>query len=218
MRTDRSAVVEKEEFQVTIKDQDSQPVEDALVFIDPDGIHISTDAQGIAYLDAPEVPHNKNITIKTTKDGYINSSTSILVETTAGVMPTLGDGFLIQIAPILFAAVAVLFAVLYVRWRKRTQRDLPPKQTTPNPPLEKSPEISADPRKRYWENEPASYPIAKRGATSLSSSDSKVEEIRIPLQKNEGKWFEAERDIQSKVDEALKKQSKKKKVDQHDIK
>ena len=35
--------------------------------------------------------------------------------------------------------------------------------------------------------------------------------------KNEGKWFEGERNIESKVDEALKKQSKRKKVEQQEI-
>jgi len=37
-------------------------------------------------------------------------------------------------------------------------------------------------------------------------------------QKNEGKWFEGERNIESKVDEALKKQPRKKKDNQNDIK
>lgn len=88
MRMDRRTVKEKEEFQVTIRDQDNLPVENALVFIDPDGTAITTDAQGIAYLDAPEVAHNRNITIKTTKGGYINSSATILVESVGGTLPS----------------------------------------------------------------------------------------------------------------------------------
>jgi hypothetical protein len=82
-----SNVKEKEEFQVTVQDQDNLPVEGALVFIDPDGIPITTDAQGIAYLDAPEVTHDKGVTIKTAKDGYINSSATILVESVEAHFP-----------------------------------------------------------------------------------------------------------------------------------
>lgn len=177
--TPPSSIEEKKEFQVTIKDQDGNPVEDALVFIDPNGTRVSTDAQGIAYLDAPEVSQNENIIIKTMKDDYINSSNNILVET---VVPTIGDGFLIQIAPILFAAIAVIFAVLYVRWRKKTQKDLPLGKNGIGTPREDRPEDSKDLRKRPWEKEPAVYHMKERGPASISSSDSRVEEIRIPLQ------------------------------------
>ena len=37
-------------------------------------------------------------------------------------------------------------------------------------------------------------------------------------QKTEGKWFEGEHDIQYKVDETLRKNLKKKKIDEEDIK
>jgi hypothetical protein len=222
LRTDRSAVKETEEFQVTIRDQDNQPVEGALVFFDPDGTRVSTDAQGLAFLNAPEVAHNKNFTLKTIKEGYMNSSASILVENVVAV-PIFGDMVLIQVVPILFAAVAVIFAVFYVRWRKRTQRDVPFKQVEHASPREESSEGSPNIRKRDWDT-PASSRRMERGPTSMSSSDSKIEEIRIPLQekrrettflstdappeasptqqkKDQDEWFKGEEYMRYKLDE-----------------
>jgi hypothetical protein len=224
MRMDRSAVEEKEEFQVTIRDQDNIPVEGAVVFIDPDGTLITTDAQGIAYLGAPEVAHNRNITIKTTKDGYINSSATILVESVGGTLPVIGNGMLMQLAPILFAAVAVIFAVFYVRWRKRAQRDLPSQQTKPGTPPRDAPGKPVDARERPIINDPVSYRVSERSPTGFSSPSSKVEEIRIPLQekrkettvltaetspemsaphdnKDENEWFKGQEYMRYKLDE-----------------
>jgi len=224
MRMDRSAVEEKEEFQVTIRDQDNLPVEGALVFIDPDGTAITTDAQGIAYLDAPEVAHNRNITIKTTKGGYINSSATILVESVGGALPVLENGMLMQLAPILFAAIAVIFAIFYVRWRKRTERDLLSQRTRPGTPPTEASEESAGARGRPLTNDQASNRVSERGPTTFSSSTSKVEEIRIPLQekrkettvlstdtpsetsaphqnKDENEWFKGQEYMRYKLDE-----------------
>jgi len=223
MRMD-GRVEEKEEFQVTVRDQDSQPVEDALVFIDPDGAPITTDAQGMAYLAAPEVAHNRNITVKTTKDGYINASAAILVENVAGGLPVIGNGMLMQLAPILFAVVAVIFAVFYVRWRKRTQKDMPSKQTRPETPPPDDSGQATGARERPLANDQASYKVRERSPTTFSSSTSKVEEIRIPLQekrkettvlpmenhqeataphqsKDENEWFKGQEYMRYKLDE-----------------
>jgi len=182
IRTDRSTVEEKKEFQVTIKDQDSHPVEGAFVFIDPNGTHVSTDSMGIAYIDAPEVNQNRNITIQVIKSGYLDSSTSILVQNTGGSVLNMGDSILVQIAPIVFAAVAVIFAIFYVRWRRKTQKDMPSRKAGPAEQHEERLEGTVNLRKRQWEKEPASYQVKKRGDVSVSSSDPRVEEIRIPLQ------------------------------------
>ena len=218
-----SSVEEKKEFQVTVRDQDNQPVEDAFVFIDPDGAPIVTDAQGIAYLAAPEVAYNRDITIKTTKDGYVNASAVILVES-VGALPMIGDEMLMQLAPILFAVVAVIFAIFYVRWRKRTQKDRPSQQIksgTP-PPDDSAKTVSA--RERPLTNDQASSRVGERSPTTVSSSNSKVEEIRIPLQekrkettvlsmeppqetssphqtKDENEWFKGQDYMRYKLDE-----------------
>jgi len=218
-----SNVEEKEEFQVTVQDQDNQPVEDALVFIDPDGTPISTDAQGIAYLAAPEVAHNRDITLKTTKDGYINASAVILVES-IGALPVIGNEMLMQLAPIIFAAVAVIFAVFYVRWRKRTQGNQPSQQTKSGTPPPHDPPKTMGAQEPPLTNDQASYRVRDRSPTTFSSSTSKVEEIRIPLQekrkettilsketpqkpsaphqnKDENEWFKGQEYMRYKLDE-----------------
>jgi Tfp pilus assembly protein PilZ len=182
IRTDRSTVVEEKEFQVTIKDQDSHPVEGAVVFIDPNGTHVSTDSMGIAYIDAPEVNQNRNITIKVIKSGYLDSSTSILVQDTGGSILNMGDNILVEIAPILFAAVAVIFAIFYVRWRRKTQKDIQPRKTEPTNHHGESLESTVNLRKKQREKEPISHQVKERGDVTFSSSDPRVEEIRIPLQ------------------------------------
>jgi hypothetical protein len=222
LRTDYSVVKEADEFQVTVRDQDNQPVEGAFVFFDPDGTRVSTDAQGIGFLNAPAVTRNTNFTLKTIKEGYINSSASILVENVAAA-PIFGDNVLIQVVPILFAAVAVIFAVLYVRWRKRKQRDIPSTQVEHAVPREESAEGSPDLEKR-GRGTPATSRRMERGATSMSSSESKIEEIRIPQQekrkettvlspdapleptqsrqkKDQDEWFKGEEYMRYKLDE-----------------
>jgi membrane protein implicated in regulation of membrane protease activity len=137
---------------------------------------------GIAYIDAPEVNQNRNITIQVIKSGYLDSSTSILVQNTGGSVLNMGDSILVQIAPIVFAAVAVIFAIFYVRWRRKTQKDMPSRKAGPAEQHEERLEGTVNLRKRQWEKEPASYQVKKRGDVSVSSSDPRVEEIRIPLQ------------------------------------
>ena len=131
---------------------------------------------------------------------------------------------LMQLAPILFAAVAVIFAIFYVRWRKRPQRDLPSQRTRPGtPPTEASVEPT-DARGRMLTNDQASNRVSERGPTTFSSSTSKVEEIRIPLQekrkettilstdapsetsaphqnKDENEWFKGQEYMRYKLDE-----------------
>ncbi|HVQ01275.1 MAG TPA: hypothetical protein VMT57_07155 [Candidatus Thermoplasmatota archaeon] len=221
-----SSVKENQEFQVIVQDQDSQPVEGALVFFNPDGSTVSTvstDTQGIAYLTAPTVADNKNLVLKTIKEGYTNSSASILVENVADV-PVLGDVPFIQVIPILFAAVAVIFAIVYVRWRKRKQRDLPLPSGDQHAVIhEESGKNKSLSLAKGWDTT-ASSRRGEQGAMIFSSSDSKVEEIRLPLQekkkettvisadppsdvphsrsnKEEDEWFKGEEYMRYKLDE-----------------
>ncbi len=217
------SVDEEKEFQVIVRDQEDQPVEDALVFVDPGGSPALTDAQGIAYLTAPEVPHNRDITVKTTKDGYINASAVILVQS-VGALPMIGNDLLMQLAPILFAVVAVVFAVFYVRWRKRTPKDLSSQQTKSGAPPPDDSEKTMSTHERPPVDDQPSYRIRERVTSKSSSSSSKVEEIRIPLQekrrettvlsmetpkekpspapqKDENEWFKGQEYMRYKLDE-----------------
>lgn len=129
-----------------------------------------------------------------------------------------------QLAPILFAAIAVIFAIFYVRWRKRTQMDLPSQQTKHGTPPTEAPQESAGARGRPLTNDQASNRVSERSPTTFSSSTSKVEEIRIPLQekrkettvlskdvpsetstphqnKDENEWFKGQEYMRYKLDE-----------------
>jgi hypothetical protein len=263
---DRGTIEEKKEFQVTVTDQDNKPVEGALVYITTDAAPKITDLQGMAYAYAPEVEMITITTIQVIKSGYLPGSTTIRVENVEGSIFNLSESKFLQILPILIAILVVIFAIAYVLWRQKRNPTIPHQSKRAG---------SSDEPQTYQQeklgqrskNEPAIFPGKERNDVSLSSSASRVEEIRIPVQakkkettylseekeiepvsedqkkqqdewfkgqdymrykldeltgkidqKTDGKWFEGEYDSKYKVDETLKKNLKKKKADEEDIK
>jgi hypothetical protein len=263
---DRGTIEEKKEFQVTVKDQDNKPVEGALVYITTDATPIKTDLHGIAYAHAPEVEMITTTTIQVIKSGYLSGSTTIRVENVEGSIFDLTESKFLQILPILIALVVVIFAITYVLWRQKRNPTIPHQSIRTGKPDE--PRIEAQEKLgQRSKNVPALFPGKEKSDVSLSSSASRIEEIRIPVQakkkettflseekeleevsedrkkehdewfkgqdymrykldeltgkidqKTDGKWFEGEHDSKYKVDETLKKNLKKKKVDEEDIK
>jgi len=263
---DRGTIEEKKEFQVTVKDQDNKPVEGALVYITTDAAPIITDLQGIAYAHAPEVEMITTATIQVIKSGYLPGSTTIRVENVEGPIFDLTESKFLQILPILIAVIVVIFAIAYVLWRQRRNPTIPHQTIRAGTPDEPQ-TYQQEKLGQRFKNEPALFPGKEKSNVSISSSASRVEEIRIPVQakkkettylseekelepvsedrkkqqdewfkgqdymrykldeltgkidqKTDGKWFEGERDSKYKVDETLKKSSKKKKVDEEDVK
>lgn len=221
---DRGTVEENKEFQVTVKDLDANPVEGAMVFTDPNAVSEFTDASGIAYLDAPEVDKDTVITIQVLQSGYEPGSTTLRVENAGGFALDFTGVTLLQMAPILFAIVAVIFAIVYVRWRKtRTPRGSRDIKTGPPGELEEFlEEEKIEKRDRKFEKEPALYPVKERRNVTISTPDPKVEEIRIPLQekkkettilsagqektssvpgKDDEEWFKGQEYMRYKLDE-----------------
>jgi hypothetical protein len=263
---DRGTIEEKKEFQVTVKDQENKPVEGALVYITTDAAPIITDFQGMAYAHAPEVEMITTATIQVIKSGYLPGSTTIRVENVEGSIFDLSESKFLQILPILIAILVVIFSIAYVLWRQKRNPTIPHQS--------KRARSSDEPQTYQQEklgqrskNEQVSFPGKERNDVSISSSASRVEEIRIPVQakkkettylseekepeqvpedqkkqqdewfkgqdymrykldeltgkidqKTDGKWFEGEHDSKYKVDETLKKNLKKKKVDEEDNK
>jgi len=263
---DRGTIEEKKEFQVTVKDQDNKSVEGALVYITADAAPIMTDFQGIAYAHAPEVEMITTATIQVIKSGYLPGSTTIRVENVEGSIFDLTESKFLQILPIIIAVIIVIFAIVYVVWRQK-RNPTAPHQMKRAGSSDEPQTIQQEKQGQRFKNEPALFPGKEKRNISLSSSASRVEEIRIPVQakkkettylsdekeneqvsenpkkqqdewfkgqdymrykldeltgkidqKTDGKWFEGERDSKYKVDETLKKSSKKKKVDDEDIK
>jgi hypothetical protein len=221
---DRGTVEEKKEFQVTVRDLDTNPVEGAMVYTDPDAAPVLTDVRGIAYLDAPEVDKDTIITIQVLRSGYEPGSITLRVENVGGLALDFTGLTLLQMIPILFAIVAVIFAIVYVRWRKtRTPRGAPEMKTRPSEELEEFlEEEKIEKRDRKFEKEPALYPVKERRNVTISTPDPKVEEIRIPLQekkkettilsreqekassvprKDDEEWFKGQEYMRYKLDE-----------------
>ena len=203
---DRGTIEEKKEFQVTVKDQDNKPVEGALVYITTDAAPIITDLQGMAYAHAPEVEMITTATIQVIKSGYLPGSTTIRVENVEGSIFDLTESKFLQILPIIIAVIVVIFAIVYVLWRQKRNPTIPHQS--------KRARSSDEPQTYQQEklgqrskNEPALFPGKEKSDVSLSSSASRVEEIRIPVQtkKKETTYLSEEKELED-VSEDLKKE------------
>jgi len=264
--TNRSIIEEKKGFQVTVEDQDHKPVEGALVYITPEANPVVTDILGVAYAQAPDVKTLTTVTIQVIKSGYLPGSTIIQVENAEGFVFNLDDSKFLQILPILIAVFVVIFAMVYVVWHQKRTTVMPGEMTrvesadVPNT-------IQPEKQGKQFKNDSAIFQGKEKRNISISPPQSRVEEIRIPVQrkikettvlskekeaegilkhpkkeqddwfkgqdymrfkideltgkidqKTDGKWFEGEHDSQYKVDETLRKNLKKKKIDEEDIK
>jgi hypothetical protein len=264
--TDRSIIEEKKGFQVTVEDQDHKPVEGALVYVTPEANPVVTDLQGVAYIQAPDVKMLTIVTIQVIKSGYFPGSTIIRVENAEGFVFNLYDSKFLQILPILIAVFVVIFAMVYVVWRQKRTTVIP-RETIRMESAEVPNTFQKEKQGKRFKNDSAIFQVKEKRNSSISPPQSRVEEIRIPVQrkikettvlsnkkeaegilehskkeqddwfkgedymrykideltgktdqKTEGKWFEGEHDIQYKVDETLRKNLKKKKIDEEDIK
>ena len=107
-------VKEKEGFLVTVKDQDGNRIAGAMVYIDQEGYRnhlVPTNEDGIAYLSAPTVKTDEEITVTAYKEGYTVGSTTIFVENIedTSVIP---PDFLSILAAFLFVILAIIFVRL----------------------------------------------------------------------------------------------------------
>ncbi len=218
---DRSTVEEQKEFQVTVKDQNNTPVKDARVSIDTESEPVITDIWGIAYLDAPEVNKDTTVTIQVVKTGYAPKSTTIRVEHVEGFTFTFDSAILLQILPLLFAVLAVIFAILIVRWRQK--RSSPPPHPVTRDQQPKKPQVQIQEKQgRHFTEEHSLFTVKEPKKVSISTPESRVEEIRIPLQEKkkettivskekesgptgqkntEDEWFKGQEYMRYKLDE-----------------
>jgi len=264
--TDRGIIEEKKGFQVTIEDQDHKPVEGAFVYVTPEANPVITNLQGVAYIQAPEVEMVSTITIQVIKNGYFPGSTIIRVENAEGFVFNLDDSKNLQILPILIAVFVVIFAMVYVVWRQK-RTPVIPRETTRMESAYIPNSFQQEKQGQRFKNDSAIFHVKDKQNISISPPQSRVEEIRIPVQKKikettilskekeaegilehpkkeqddwfkgqdymrykideltgkidqktDGKWFEGDHDRQYKIDETLRKNLKKKKIDEEDIK
>lgn len=176
-----NTVEEKKEFQITVIDQDHVPVENASVYLISESKSVPTNAQGIATVVAPAVDIDSSVTIQVIKSGYQPDSTIILVEHVQGFILALSYDELLQFLPLLVAVLIVIFAIVIVSWRKRKGKtDLQPHMQIRHahgPP----PDMLEKPY-RKTPAESAIYSVNGKRDVPVTTSDSRVEEIRIPVQ------------------------------------
>ncbi len=177
---DRGVVEENKEFQVTVTDKDNNPVEDALVYVTEDASPIHTDLQGKAIVQAPEIEIFTTTTIQVIKSGYLPSSTTIRIENVEKSFFNLTESKFLQILPVLLAVLVVIISILYVFLRQKRAPKKMPQNTQGKTPEE--PQQHRKEKQQRSKTETAKNPgMAKRNISS-SNLESRVEEIRIPVQ------------------------------------
>ncbi|HWR27780.1 MAG TPA: Ig-like domain-containing protein [Candidatus Thermoplasmatota archaeon] len=180
IKTDKVLIDENTEFQVTVTDQDNNPVEDALVYVTEDASPMYTNQQGKALVQAPEIDILTTTTIQVIKSGYLPGSTTIRIENVEGSIFNLTESKFLQILPVLLAILVVIVSVLYVFLRQRrapTKMPYNSQGKTPDEPRHYHKE-----KQQRFKTETDTYPKTEKRNISRSNSESRVEEIRIPVQ------------------------------------
>jgi hypothetical protein len=180
LEVDRVVVEENTKFQVTVTDQDNNPVEDALVYVTEDASPIHTDQQGKAIAQAPEIEIFTTTTIQVIKSGYLPGSTTIRIENVEASFFNLTESKFLQILPVLLAVLVVIISILYVFLRQKRAPTKMPQNTQGKTPDE--PQHYHKEKQQRSKTDTAKYPGMEKRNISSSNLESRVEEIRIPVQ------------------------------------
>jgi len=177
--TDRVVVEEKKEFEVAVTDQDGNPVEGAFVFVTEDASPLLTNMDGKAVVRAPEIDIFSTAAIQVIKSGYLPGSTTIRIEPVTGSLFEITEAQFLQILPILLALLVVIFSVIYVLVKQNRNQKTPGR----NKPGTSSGEPHLpQPEKIHGTNNQARFSEKEKNKLTSTTSDSRVEEIRIPVQ------------------------------------
>lgn len=176
--TDRGLVEEKQQFQISVTDERNRPVQGAFVYVTDTAAPLTTDMQGRVLAIAPEIDVFNTATIQVVKSGYLPGSTTIRIEHAQGSLLELFESQFLQLLPILLAILVVVFSIIYVLFRQKKTKQIPSQQQEKN---------AGEPRfhvreKTSSRTEPVSYPEKKKQDLPVGTAESRVEEIRIPVQ------------------------------------
>jgi hypothetical protein len=180
IKTDRVTVNENTDFSVTVTNQDNNPIEDALVYVTEDSSPILTNQQGIAIVQAPEIEVFTTTTIQVIKSGYLPGTTTIRIQNVEGAIFSITESKFLQILPILLAILVVIIAVIFVLLKKRKDSPKPFENNVARTP-DNSPSYHKE-KQQHSRQESARYPETEKRTISTSSSEPRIEEIRIPVQ------------------------------------
>jgi hypothetical protein len=225
MVTDRVTVQEDESFSVIVTDTTTEKIPDCQIYID--SVHSTsctaiTNKLGIAYLPAPSVNEDTQLTVIAVKEGYAASASQIRVENIQTAF--IGDVSteFQDILPVILAIISVILAILIVTIRNRHDYNIhkenifqakksiiKPLKFNNNKNESKMPnrlqsDIQTPTISKYTPTlkqngnlQPKSTPIYKKG----DCRSSHIEEIRIHIQNHEKKSKNIS--IEDKIDQII---------------
>jgi hypothetical protein len=202
--TDQTLIQERQQFQVTVTDQDDKPVPDAFIYFTEEDSPILTDQQGKAFAYAPDIDVFTTLTIQVIKSGYLPGSTIIRIENVEASLFDIPESRFLQILPVLIALLVVILSIIYVFLRNRKSQN---KQKQPI--YNESPDGGPLPSRENprLKNEHARYPENGTRNNAASRSDTRVEEIRIPVQtKKKETTYLSEEYSEESIEDSKKKQ------------
>lgn len=197
---DSYTVKTNEKFSVVVNDENDDPVPGAAVAIQGVGDVETTNADGLAWLIAPD--DRTEITIKVQKEGYQYATITLEIDTSPGLIEILMQN---QYTPIAIAVIAVIAAIVLVNLRQRKQIDFRTKEISKAQTLKQygsqGTVVSMQPSVKI-ENQPINQHGITENINMESERGPKVEEIRIsrPRKEKEIVPINAE---EEKVDEAI---------------
>jgi len=177
--TDRIIVEEKKDFQITVTDQNGNPVEGAFVFVTEDATPLLTNQYGTAVVRAPEIDIFSTATIQVIKSGYVPGSTTIRIEAVEGSLFDFTESQFLQMLPILLAILVVIFSIIYVLVRQNKAQRIQTGRKHPDSSSEQPPFPS---EKQKGIQKQAKFSKKETHEPASQNSESRVEEIRIPVQ------------------------------------
>jgi hypothetical protein len=178
--TNRTILNEKTQFQITVTDQDNHPVDSALVYVTENAQPIQTNQLGKTVALAPDVEASTAMTIQVIKSGYLSGSTTIHIENVDTSIFNLTESKFLQILPVLLAVLVVIISILYVFLRQKKDQTKISRNAPTEAPDE--PPHTHKERQQRSKTDTTKYPVAEKRNISTSTLESRVEEIRIPVQ------------------------------------
>ena len=190
-----------EKFSVLIKDEDDNPISEAMVGIQSFGDLKITDDDGRAWLTAPE--NDETITIIAQKEGYSNGDIDIKVNLDPPwIEPIIKNPYFI----ISIAVILLIIVVIFVNYRQKKSVFNRAKEISNNKTMERFGDTEDQ---SSSENNHGDTSTIKDGVRIKPDEDPKVEEIRISRPRKEKEVVDVETEA-DKTEKVIKKKEQQK--------
>ncbi len=243
--TPSTSVREDAQLKVTVTDQRGTPIADAQILVKGTAAAM-TDSTGQVIISAPDVSQDQEVVLSATKDGYVTGTRTVVVSNTHSQLFTVDMSQILPILVAVFVVIFAVGLVRWRQMHRPSRseedsgdheppgarvrsRSLPDDFSTLTHGPSKVEEIRIPMSERRKdttvlpsEKESMHHPAEKHleydeWFQGTDYAKFKLDEMTGKIDKQkDGKWFVGETDIESKVDEALKKKSMPKKTSKHD--